>query len=311
MADTPSTFGLHGYRDFLSFFAAPLLGGLLAWWFVTTQPVSMLRAALTAALVPVGFIIVFGFGYVADLLPKRIGRHGPEREERAAGLVWVFFGLAVLTVALILAYLALDDGALLCPRVCEWTIRSAPLSPVQVPLGITHSDLGSFATVGTGAVLAGSVQLLIALVRPRQPLDRTHAPTGTFRRVGVRLLDMVILWTFGVGLLVFGPGFLMNRGLSWANTRPLLIMLTLLVPFLYEVLPGIWRRLRGKWWPGLQVVSAPVADTESDGTAAERDDDARVPPGRFALRALITSVLFSPAAALGVLLWTLTDTHFQ
>ena len=310
MADTPSTFGLRGYRDFLSFFASPLLGALLAWWFVATQPVSMLRAALTAALVPVGFIIVFGFGYAADLLPKRLGRHGPEREERAAVLVLFFFGLAVLTVALILAYLALDDSWRLCPRVCERTIRSAPLSLVQVPLGITHSDLGSFATIGTGAVLAGSVQLLIALVRPRQPLDRTHALTAPFRRVGVRLLDMVILWALGAGLFVFGPGFLMNSGLSWTATRPLLIVLTLLVPFLYEFLPGIWRRLRGKWWPGLQVVSAPDGDAVNAAADAERPDGVRVPWGWFALRALITSVLFSPAAELGVLLWTLTGTHF-
>ena len=311
MADSPSTFGFRGYRDFVSFFVAPLVGGLLAWWFVATQPVSMLRAALTAALVPVGFIVVFGFGYAADLLPKRLGRHGPAREQRAAVLVVIFFGLAVLTVALILAYLALDDGWRLCPRVCEWTIRSAPPSPVQVPLGITHSGVGTFATAGTGAVLAGSVQLLIALVRPRRPLDRTSAPPAPFRRrVVARLLDIVILWAFSVGLFIFGSGFLLDRGLSWANTRTLLIVLTLLVPFLYEFLPGIWPRVRGKWWPGLQVVTAPDGDAVNAATDAERPDGVRVPPWRFALRAVITSVLFSPAVELGVLLWTLTGTHF-
>ena len=80
------------------------------WWLASNHSGQPFRDALTAALIPVGFLMVFGFGYAGDTFSKRIARYGPEREAPTTVLVLLFFGTALVTVALILVYLALGPS---------------------------------------------------------------------------------------------------------------------------------------------------------------------------------------------------------
>ena len=288
-----SGYGPRGYRT--SGVVRELMlaaAGAVAWWFADAFSGPLLRDALMAALVPVGFLMVFGFGYASDTLPKRLARFGRARETPTAGLVLMFFLLAVPVVTLILAYLAVDEGALMCRGFsCDLEVLVPGVDTPWRPLVMTYARLGKLATTGVGLLLAGSVLLLHALLRPR---DYDYSLRLDLRRIGGRALDVVMLLVVTVGL------FLIRAEVN----RWLLVAMFVVLPFLYEVLPWVlprfrrWRWLRipttsgagvarGKWWPWLRIVSTDEgADTVANW--------------RFVVRALVNSFVFSFGVDLAV-----------
>lgn len=79
-----------------------------AWVLGHTYPGPALREALTAALVPVALLVFFGFTYAADLLPKRSTR-GYRTDTHTLGTVGVAFVVGVITLAVLLTYLAIES----------------------------------------------------------------------------------------------------------------------------------------------------------------------------------------------------------
>ena len=281
-------YGLEGYRKSV---IVPLVlvvaAGAVGWEFAEAYSGPLLRDALMGALVPVGFLMVFGFGYASDTLPKRLARFGSARETHTTGLVLIFFLLAVGTVALILAYLAVDEGRPICLGfACPIEVTTAGSDEPWRPLVLPHAMLGMLAMAGVGLLLAGSVMLISLLLRPR---EFYYSEGLDWPRIGGRALDVVILLAITVGLYLIRAE--VNR---W-----LLVAMFVLLPFLYEVLPWVlprfrwWRWLRtpgtggdgvalGKWWPWLQIAPAP-----------KNKDAATVATWRFVVRALVTSFVFS------------------
>ena len=227
--------------------------------------------------------MVFGFGYAGDTFSKRLARYGPDRETPTTILVLLFFLVAVVTVAFILVFLALDQGAYICLGPCRFSIHPPGVDNPWYPLRLTTDRLGEYAAAGVGASLAGSAQLLFSLFLPRKVDDSIYL---SWRRIGFRMLDVLILFA-----LVFGVGYVLEGRVSGR----LLVTWVIGAPFLYEFLPGVLPRFSGKWWPGLQVVSTP--------------DEGRVVLWRFAVRALFTSAVFSAGVDLGTVIWTGTVSY--
>ena len=264
----------------------------VGWWFAHTHTGPLLGNGLTAALVPVGFLMVFGFGYASDTFSTRLARYGPERETPTTVLILFLFVVAVLTVTLILGYLALADSEYLCFGPCDFSILPPGFDTPWNPLILTHNRLGQYATAGVTAVLAGSAQLLFSLLRPRKS---DYSIVFDLRRIGGRILDIVILLALTVGVYKLGIEVLLDNSSETSPARWILGALFVAVPFLYEFLPRVLPRCSGKWWPWLRIVSAPNGGT--------------VVWWRFALRALVTSFAFSFGADLAVAFWALTISY--
>jgi hypothetical protein len=280
-------FGLRGYRNSGIVSVVVIVGAAaVGWSFAEAYSGPLLRNALMGALVPVGFLMVFGFGYASDTLPKRLARFGSVRETHTTALVLIFFLVAVGTVALILAYLAVNEDELICLGfTCKVEVRTAGLNEPWRPFVLPHTMLGTSAMAGVGLLLAGSVMLIDFLLRPR---EYVYSKGFDWPRIGGRALDVVILLAITVGL------YLIRAEVD----RWLLVAMFVLLPFLYEVLPWVlprfrrWRWLRtpgtsgspdvarGKWWPWLQI-----APTGKDADTVAR--------WRFVVRALVTSFVFS------------------
>ena len=260
------------------------------YWLASNYSGQPFREALTAALIPVGFIMVFGFGYAGDTFWKRRARYGPDREAPTTVLVLLFFVTALVTVALILVYLAISPGDRICVGPCGFEVRIPGLARPWAPFVLTYSRLGKWAAAGVGLLLAGSFPLLLSLFRPRTFDSR--ASGFDYRRFDYRALDILVLMVLTAGVFVFGVKVLGESRMPWATSRWIVISLLLVVPFLYEFLPCVLPRFSGKWWPGLQVVSVVDGDT--------------VVWWRSAIRGLVTSFVFSVGVDLAVFLWKST-----
>ena len=283
MADPPSTFGRRGYRNVVSVLGLAVPVALAAYAFVDGRPVAPTRDALVAALVPVGFIIVFGFGYAADL-PRRVALFGPDREERPFRLVGLFFLVALATVSLTLAYLTLGEGEVVCLVRCDFDgILGVGRWPNPFRLGYTTSP--RYLAAGVGAVLAGSAQMLYALVLPR-PLDPETPVRDVYRRVLWRVAGVAVFWGGGLLLAVPAGVALTNSGLSLVAALRVVSALFFVGGLAFEF-----------WHPGGRVVSAPK------GRSA--------PLWRVGLRALVMSFVFTPWVDLAVLSWTFTASHIS
>lgn len=260
------------------------------YWLASNHPGPPFRDALTAALIPVGFIMVFGFGYAGDTFWKRRARYGPDREAHTTVLVLLFFLAALVTVAFVLVHLALGPGDRICIGPCGFEVGIPGLAKPWTPLVLPYSRLGQWAAAGVGLLLAGSFSLLLSLFQPRK-FD-SHASRFNPRRFNYRVLDILVLAVLTVGVSLFGVKILGDIGIPWSTARWITISLLLVVPFLYEFLPSVLSRYSGKWWPRLQVVSV--------------TDDGRVGWGRSAVRALVMSFVFSVGIDLAVLMWKAT-----
>ncbi|MCY4370815.1 MAG: P-loop NTPase fold protein [bacterium] len=281
MAGPPSTFGRHGYRNVVSVLGLTVPVALAAYVFVDGRPVGPTRDALVAALVPVGLIIVFRFGYAADL-PRRVALFGPDREERPFRLVGLFFLVALATVSLTLAYLTLGEGEVVCLVRCDFDgILGVGKWPNPFRLGYTTSP--RYLAAGVGAVLAGSVQMLYALVLP-QPLDPEAPVRDVYRRVLWRVAGVAVFWGGGLLLAIPAGVALTNSGLSLVAALRVVSSLFFVGGLAFEF-----------WHPGGRVVSAPKG-----GSALL---------WRVGLRALVMSFVFTPWVDLAVLSWTFTASY--
>ena len=290
-AQEDSSLGWRGYSVWgvvrVAALVAASAGG---YWLASNYSGLPFRDALTAALIPVGFILVFGFGYAGDTFWKRRARYGPDREAPTTVLVLLFFVTALVTVALILVYLAISSGDRICVGPCGFEVRIPGLARPWAPLVLTYSRLGKYAAAGVGLLLAGSFPLLLSLFRPRK-FD-SHASGFNPRRSNYRVLDILVLAVLTAGVFLFGVKVLGESRMPWSTARWIAISLLLVVPFLYEFLPSVLPRFSGKWWPRLQVVS--VAD------------GGRVGWWQSAVRALVTSFVFSVGVDLAVFMWKAT-----
>ena len=290
-AQADSSLGWRGYRVWGVVRAVVVVAASAGgYWLASNHSGLRLGDTLTAALIPVGFILVFGFGYAGDTFWKRRARYGPDREAPTTVLVLLFFVTALVTVALILVYLAISSGDRICVGPCGFEVRIPGLARPWAPLVLTHSRLGMVAAAGVGLLLAGSFPLLLSLFRPRK-FD-SHASGFNPRRYNYRVLDTLVLTVLTVGVFLFGVEVLGGSRMPWSTSRWIVISLLLVVPFLYEFLPSVLPRYRGKWWPRLQIVSV--------------SDIGRVGWWRSAVRALVTSFVFSVSVDMAVFLWTST-----
>ena len=202
----------------------------------------------------------------------------------------LFFVTALVTVALILVYVALSPGDRICVGPCGFEVRSPGLAKPWAPFVLTYSRLGKWAAAGVGLLLAGSFSLLLSLFQPRK-FD-SHASGVNRRRINYRLLDVLVLNVLSASVFLFGVKILAESRMPWSTARWITISLLVVVPFLYEFLPRALPRWRGKWWPQLQVVSV--------------TDGRRVGWLRSGIRALVTSFVFSVSVDLAVVLWKTT-----
>ncbi|MDE0137686.1 MAG: P-loop NTPase fold protein [bacterium] len=280
MARPTSTFGLRGYKNFLSLYGLAVLGGFIALVFVDGRPASEAREALVAALVPIGFVIVFGFGYGADL-PRRVARFGPDREERTFLVVALFFLVALATVAFTLAYLTVEEGQALCLVTCDLQILG--VGRWQNPFRLSYSGTPKYLAAGVGAVLVGSVQLLTTLVAPRR-LGPDVPFRSLSRRVGWRAVAVTAFWGVGWLLVIEAAVAVAGVGLPVVAVLRIFAALFCVGAIAFEI-----------WHPWGRVVSAPNGEPAAGW--------------KVALRALAMSFVFTPWADLAVFSWTLTTSH--
>jgi len=282
MAGPSSNFNWDGYGNFRRLFGWAVLGGLVAFIFAAGRPPAEMREALVSALVPIGFVIVLGFGYGADL-PRRVARFGPDREEHTFSVVSLFFLVALATVAFTLAYLTVEERRVLCLVTCGFEIEIPGVGRWQNPFRLGYSTAPKYLAAGVGAVLAGSVQLLTTLVAPRK-LGPDVPFRSLSRRVGWRVVAVTVFWCVGWLLVIPAAVAVTDFGLPFLSTLRLVVALFSLGAIAFEI-----------WHPWGRVMSAP------NGEPAR--------PWKVVLRALVMSFVFTPWADLAVLSWTLTASH--
>ena len=266
-------YGWRGYCNFLKVFGLAFLAAAAAVGVLVAVPGLRVGEAAGTAAVAVALIVTFGLVYAFDASPHRVDLYGHLRERAAAGLVLGFFVVAVTTLVSLVAYQLwplgreFSFGACgLGPDICRVLPRSVDPGPW----------LGGYGIVGLAMTFAGTTQLFFVMYRPPR-LDPAQGSYDVgWRRFIARTLDaLVLLLGVWAALRVFGA---VRSGTAgwWAVSAGLVLW-----AFLYEVVALTWGggRTVGKLVCGVRVVSARTGGT--------------VPPARAALRAAVTSVVYS------------------
>ena len=293
MTDAAPVWGWRGFKNFVFAFGAVLPFAGIGVLVVAVDRGLSLERMLSAAVTVVGLLVAFGIGYASDALPRRIARHGLHLEANVGVMVFLFFGMAVLTVVAILAYLALPSEMQPCPfGPCT---LSLPLFGAEVDGSASfvvspERLLGGFATVGTIVTVVGFAQLFVVMLRPPRfdpdPLDSKTVGS----RVLARVVDMVVLWFLSYWTLIYGIRFVGTVGLSGWWAVSFLIVALLLVSLAYEFVPLLmWNGSVGKLLVGLRVTAI---------------NDEPLTWRRVLLRSMCTSLLFSSGTTLAVFLLT-------
>ena len=279
MVEGDPVYGVSGFGNFWRVLGGTAIGGAIG--FVAELKYDDLNLdGLADAVAPISLMVIFGLGYVARDLPRRLSFYGPEREEAAFRLVTLLFVVALGTVAAILGYGIWPPERGLCPFLCDATLSVGDSSLFRVFYWSPSGDFRTLAVAGLGATLGGFFQMFVVMLRPPLLAPQVATRGLVHRRIVARLLDLVVVW----GLVyVLMPAPWLSRLADEVGVW-VFVAVVVLVAGTYELIPAVWfGGSLGKWVTKVKLVSIHGPEVE-------------VPLLRVVLRAVVVVVIWSPAA---------------
>ena len=281
------TYRWRGYCNFLKLFGAAIPAALVASAVLAFVPGLRIDQAAETGAIAVALIVTFGLGYAFDASPDRAELYGQAREKATAGVVVLFFLVAVTTLGSLVAYQLWPPDQEIPLR---WCVLGSDACRVLPPGFDPRPWFAWWGIVGLAVTLVGAAQLFVVLYRPPR-LDPAHVGADiASRRMFARVVDVLVLVLGMRGLFIVLWRVDQGATGGWLVTAGLMLW-----AFLYEGLPlaRFEGRTVGKRLFGLRVGPA--------------RDDGKLSWGQVVARTAVTALVYSYGAAFVLVVFLGTD----